>query len=369
MAVVGRIYNTVEFRSTWKESFATEHQSNMLTIDGSHREGGGQILRTSLSLSMCRHQPFRIINIRAARRQPGLRPQHLAAVRAAATIAGAKVDGDTIGSRALTFAPGEIQSGAYRFDIGTAGSTTLVLQTVLPALLTAAGSSHLTLTGGTHNPLAPPFEFLQRAFVPLINRMGAKLAVRLDRPGYFPAGGGLLDVRIEPAAQLAPLHLPERGAVHAIRAWATVANLPEHIARRELAVLKERLDLASDDLRAHIEQEAAGPGNVVTVEAACEHITEVFTGFGERGVRAETVSERLAHRVQRYLAAEVAVGEHLADQLLVPMALAGEGAFLTLKLSRHALTNIDVIRSFMDIGIEQHEVAPDRWRVVLQSLR
>ncbi len=338
----------------------------MLTIDGSHGEGGGQVLRTSLSLSMCLRRPFRIINIRAARRQPGLRPQHLAAVRAAAAIAGAKVDGDTIGSRALTFGPGEIRTGAYRFDIGTAGSTTLVLQTVLPALLTAMGSSHLTLLGGTHNPLAPAFEFLQRAFLPLLHRMGAQLSARLDRPGYFPAGGGVLDVWVEPAAQLAPLHLPERGAVHAIRAWATVANLPQHIAHRELAVLQQRLDLDSDDLRVKVDTKATGSGNVVNVEVACEHITEVFTGFGERGVRAETVAERLAHRVQRYLAAEVAVGEHLADQLLVPMALAGDGAFLTLKPSPHAVTNMDVIRNFMDIDIERHEVAPDRWRVVLR---
>lgn len=339
----------------------------MLTIDGSHGEGGGQILRTALSLSMCRRRAFRIINIRAARRQPGLRPQHLAAVQAAAAVAAATVDGDAIGSRALTFVPGETCPGTYRFDIGTAGSTALVLQTVLPALLTAPGASQLTLMGGTHNPLAPPFEFLQRAFVPLVNRMGAKLSVRLDRPGYFPAGGGLLDVRIEPAARLAPLDLTERGAVRAIHAWATVANLPGHIARRELAVLKKRLDLDRDDVRIHIDTKAKGPGNTVTVEVACEHITEVFTGFGERGVRAETVAKRLARRVRRYVAADVAVGEHLADQLLVPMALAGEGAVLTLKPSLHAVTNMDVIQRFLDIGIEQHELAPDRWRVALHN--
>jgi RNA 3'-terminal phosphate cyclase (ATP) len=338
----------------------------MLTIDGSQGEGGGQILRTSLGLSMCLHRPVRIINIRAARRQPGLRPQHLAAVQAAVTIAGANIDGNTIGSRALTFVPGENRSGMYRFDIGTAGSTTLVLQTVLPALLTGVGASHLTLIGGTHNPLAPPFEFMQHAFVPLINRMGAKIATRLHQPGYFPAGGGVLDVRIEPATQLAPLQLLDRGAVHAIRARATVAHLPEHIARRELAVLKNRLDLDDDDLRVHVETQATGPGNVVSVTITCEHITEVFTGFGERGVRAETVAQRLAHRVQRYLAADVAVGEHLADQLLIPMALTGEGAFLTLRPSRHAVTNMDVIRRFMDVRIEQHEVAPDRWRVELR---
>lgn len=338
----------------------------VLAIDGSRGEGGGQILRTALSLSMCLGQPFRIVNIRTARSQPGLRPQHLAAVRAAARVASARTDGAAIGSRTLTFVPGDIRSGEYAFDVGTAGSTALVLQTVMAPLLTAAGSSHLALAGGTHNPLAPPFEFLERAFIPLINRCGATLSVRLVRPGYFPVGDGLLDVRIEPTGRLTPLFLNQRGAVHGLRCRATVANLPEHIARRELAVLQERLSLDLSQVEVHVETQARGRGNVVTAEVRCEQITEVFAEFGERGVRAETVAARLANRVERYLAAEAPVGEHLADQLLVPMALAGEGAYVTVRPSRHTLTNIEVIQNFMDIAVKPEEIGMDRWSIALR---
>ncbi len=315
---------------------------------------------------MCFERPFHIINIRAARSRPGLRPQHVAAVAAAAAITGASVSGNTIGSRTLSFAPGCTRGGAYRFDIGTAGSTTLVLQTLLPALLTAAQPSHLTLIGGTHNPLAPCFEFLHRAFLPLIARMGAKLTASLRRPGYFPAGGGVLEADCEPTPRLKPLVLPVRGALRALRAEATVAKLPEHIARRELAVLERRLGLVGDNLKLRIDTQATGPGNVVTVDAVSAHISELFAGFGERGVRAETVAERLVRRVRRYLAADVPVGEHLADQLLVPMALAGTGSFLTLKPSAHTVTNMDVIHRFIDVDIDLQELAPDRWQVSLR---
>lgn len=162
----------------------------MLNIDGAMGEGGGQILRSALALSLCLEQAFRMVNIRAARKRPGLMPQHLVAVKAAATIGDAEVDGATLGSQTLQFVPRGVKAGEYRFDIGTAGSTTLVLQTILPALLTAAGPSRLFLLGGTHNPLAPPFDFLAHAFVPLINRMGPRLRVQLERPGFYPVGGG-----------------------------------------------------------------------------------------------------------------------------------------------------------------------------------
>lgn len=337
----------------------------MLIIDGSQGEGGGQILRTALSLSACLNRPFRIINIRSARSKPGLRPQHLVAVQAAASIAAAQVEGDAIGSQTLTFVPGAITAGEYSFDIGTAGSTTLVLQTVLPALLAAKGPSRLILEGGTHNPMAPPFEFLQHAFLPLINRMGPNVSARLERSGYFPAGGGLVEVQIAPVTQLGALNLPERGAVRDIRATATVANLPEHIARRELQVLQQQLNLESSQLSINRDNVARGPGNIVVVQITCEHVTEVYAAFGKRGVRAETVANRLAQRVRHYLAADVAVGDYLADQLLVPLALAGNSSFLTMRPTRHTLTNIDVIRSFIDVDISLEEVAQDRWRVVI----
>lgn len=182
----------------------------MIIIDGSIGEGGGQILRTALALSMVTGQPFRIENIRAGREKPGLLRQHLTAVNAAATICTATVDGAAIGSRELTFTPEKAKPGEYTFSIGSAGSTTLVLQTVLPALLTADGPSSLTLEGGTHNPHAPPIDFLERTFLPLINRMGPTVTVTLERAGFYPAGGGRVVVKIQPAAKLSSVHLPVR---------------------------------------------------------------------------------------------------------------------------------------------------------------
>ncbi len=294
----------------------------MLTIDGAYGEGGGQILRTSLALSLVTQQPFRIANIRAGRDKPGLRRQHLTAVQAAAEIAHAEVSGASIGSPQLTFAPGPVTPGAYAFRMGTAGSTTLVLQTVLPALILAPGPSTLHLEGGTHNPFAPPFDFLQRTFLPLLNRMGPRVEAALERPGFYPAGGGKCRVTIEPATAWHPLDLRARGAICARRARAVVANLPEHIARRELAVIGKKLAWPEACLRLESVQGSPGPGNLVTIDIESEHVTEVFTGFGQRGVPAETVATRAVKAAQRYLAFDVAVGIHLADQLLLPLALA-----------------------------------------------
>jgi RNA 3'-terminal phosphate cyclase (ATP) len=174
----------------------------VIEIDGSFGEGGGQILRSSLALAIVTGQPVRLSNIRAGRRKPGLMRQHLTAVNAAAAICGATVDGERIGATELTFTPGAVRAGEYQFSIGTAGSTTLVLQTVLLPLLTAGGPSRIVLEGGTHNPFAPPFDFLERAYLPLINRMGPNVRATLERPGFYPAGGGRIAIEIEPATGL-----------------------------------------------------------------------------------------------------------------------------------------------------------------------
>src|SRR5580704_3876555 len=203
--------------------------ADIIQIDGSIGEGGGQILRTALGLSMVTGQPFRIEKIRAGRDKPGLLRQHLTAVNAAAAICGASVEGAAISSRELSFSPGKVKPGEYTFSIGSAGSTTLVLQTVLPALLTANGPSSLTLEGGTHNPHAPPIDFLEKAFLPLINRMGPAVNVTLERAGFYPAGGGRVAVKIRPAAKLSPLEIPERGEIKRRAAKAVVAALPGEI--------------------------------------------------------------------------------------------------------------------------------------------
>jgi RNA 3'-terminal phosphate cyclase (ATP) len=321
----------------------------MLTLDGSYGEGGGQILRSCLSLSLVTGQSFRLEKIRAGRQKPGLRAQHLVAVQAAAAIGAAETSGAELGSQTLTFAPQRVTAGDYAFAIGTAGSATLVAQTVLPALVTAAGPSAVVLEGGTHNPMAPPFEFLALTFLPLLQRMGPRVRLKLDRHGFYPAGGGKMRLTVEPVPKLTPLDLSERGHQIAIRATAVVANLPALIAERELKVLKRDLDLGPADLRV-AEVKSRGPGNVVFVEVECAHLTEVFTAFGEQGVKAEVVAGRLAHEVRNYLDTDAPVGEHLADQLLLPMALAGGGSFVTGALSQHALTNLWVLQQFLPVA-------------------
>jgi RNA 3'-terminal phosphate cyclase (ATP) len=335
----------------------------MIIIDGSLGEGGGQILRTALGLSMVTGRPFRIEKIRAGREKPGLLRQHLTAVNAAATICGAQVDGAAMGSRELSFSPGKVKAGEYTFSIGSAGSTTLVLQTVLPALLTANGPSSLTLEGGTHNPHAPPMDFLERVFLPLINRMGPTVTVKLERAGFYPAGGGRFFVNIEPIAKLSPLHLPERGEIKRRLATAVVAALPGDIAKRELEKVGQRLGWSGEQLQTRQLPKELGPGNLLTLEIQSEHVTEVFTGFGMKEVTAESVAEQAVQQVRRYLAAGVPVGEYLADQLLLPLALAGSGSFLTHSPTRHTKTNIEVIARFLSVRITMREVSRDAWSI------
>jgi RNA 3'-terminal phosphate cyclase (ATP) len=268
-----------------------------------------------------------------------------------------------MGSSALAFVPGEVMPGAYTFTIGTAGSTTLVLQTVLPALLLASGPSTLTLEGGTHNPFAPPFDFLVRTFLPLVNRMGPQVRATLVRPGFYPAGGGQCTVEIAPTTTLSRLDLCTRGAIRAIQARALVANLPLSIAEREIAIIGQKLSWQGNWRQVESVPNSRGPGNIVTIDVVSEHVTEVLTGFGERGVSAEAVATQAVAAAKRYLAADVVVGEHLADQLLVPLALARGGTFTTLPLSCHTTTNIQVIQQFLEVRIDTTSLAPHVWQV------
>lgn len=339
----------------------------MLVIDGAQGEGGGQILRTSLALAMCLSRPFKIINIRATRKTPGLRPQHLMAVNAAAKVSHARTEGAETGSQQLLFEPHGIFTGHYDFAIGTAGSTTLVLQTVLPALMLADAPSSLILEGGTHNPLAPPYAFLEQAFVPLLNRMGPVIKTTLERPGFYPKGGGRIQVNIQPIDKLLPLVLPERGVIQQQRAEILMAHLPEHIAAREHRILKEGLEIDNNMLTILFDNSALSPGNVVTVIVKSEYVTEVFTGIGERGVAAETVASNVVKAVRHYLRSGVAVGPNLADQLLLPLALAGEGVFMTNKPSLHTRTNMAIIKLFIQADFSLHELGPDAWMVKLSK--
>ncbi|HKE17753.1 MAG TPA: RNA 3'-terminal phosphate cyclase [Kofleriaceae bacterium] len=336
----------------------------MLRIDGSAGEGGGQVLRTSLSLSALTGQPFRMVNVRARRRRPGLLRQHLTALEAAAAIAGASVEGAAIGSGEVVFRPGSVQPGHHAFSVGTAGSATLVLQTVLPPLLVAAAPSTLALEGGTHNPMAPSFDFLERVFLPLVRRMGARVDVSLDAHGFYPAGGGRFRATVVPCAALAPMELVERGEVRGRRARAVVSALPRAIAERELRVVGELLGWDESCLVAETVT-SRGPGNAVAIEIESERVTEVFTGFGERGVRAEVVAGRAAAEALEYLASGAPVGHHLADQLLLPLAVAGGGAFRSLQPSLHARTQAEIIRLFLGVETEMARVSPAVWHVTV----
>ena len=339
----------------------------IVEIDGAFGEGGGQIVRSALALSLATGKACSIANIRAGRDKPGLRRQHLAAVSAAAQVGRAEVEGDRLGSQRLLFAPATVRPGAYRFVVGSAGSTTLVLQAVLPALLTASGPSDLVLEGGTHNPFAPPFDFLDRVLLPILNRMGPRIRARLERPGFYPAGGGLLHVAIEPIPRLAGIDLLQRGEIRERRALARVSNLPLHIAERELSQVSRALAWDRECLRSEQVQNAQGPGNVLTLEIRCAGITELFSGFGRRGVSAEQVAEGVAGQVRDYLASGAAVGPYLADQLLVPLALAGAGSFRTVPPTRHTLTNAEVVRKFVDVEFAMTRDDQGLWTVSVRS--
>lgn len=341
----------------------------MLEIDGAKGEGGGQVLRSALALSLVTGTPFRIVNIRAGRKRPGLMRQHLTAVRAAAEVGQAHVKGADVGARELVFEPGQVRSGEYRFSVGTAGSATLVFQTIFPALALARERSTVTVEGGTHNPMAPPFDFLERAFLPLVGRMGPRCAAALERPGFYPAGGGKFTITIEPAPAFGRLVLDERGELRAHKATAVVALLARSIAERELKAVRERLGW--DPSACHVESvdRAVGPGNVVSVEVESEHVTELFTGFGERGLSAERVGAAVADEVAEYLAAGVPVGRHLADQLLLPMVLGGGGRFLTVKPSGHTWTHVELLEGFLGSEIEVREIAERGWEIEVPARR
>jgi RNA 3'-terminal phosphate cyclase (ATP) len=323
---------------------------DQVVIDGSMGEGGGQILRSAVALSLVTGRAFAIEGIRAGRAKSGLLRQHLTAVRAGAAVGQADVTGDELGSTALTFAPRVVRGGDFTFNVGSAGSATLVLQTVLPALLLAPAASRLTIEGGTHNPAAPPFDFLATTFAPQIRRMGAGLVLAIEAHGFHPAGGGRLTAVIDPTTRLQPLTLLERGPV-TVRARALLASLPEQIARRELGIVQRRLGLERTQCRSEQVSTSPGPGNVVLIEIVSDAVTEVITGFGRKGVPSEEVAGGACAEAEAYIAAGVPVGAHLADQLLLPMALAGGGAFRTLAPTPHTVTNADVIGRFLDVPI------------------
>lgn len=335
----------------------------MITINGSEGEGGGQILRTALALSMVTGEPFTIDNIRARRAKPGLMRQHLACVKAAAEISNADFDGAVVGSTRLVFWPKQVRAGTYSFAIGTAGSTTLVLQTVLAALMLLDAPSSITVTGGTHNQMAPSFDFFDQAFLPLVRHMGFEPHAVLARRGFYPAGGGEIQLSIGPRGEMQPLALMDAGRRLRQEARAIVANLPFHVAEREAEAFCAVMNWSQGSCLAREDAEAPGPGNVIIASLVHEHITEVFTGFGRHGLPAERVARDLAAEIKNYLGVGAPVGEHLADQLILPMALGAGGTFVTARPTEHFRTNAKVIGLFLDRQIRSEAVDRLRWRI------
>jgi len=240
-----------------------------------------------------------------------------------------------------------------------------VFQALFPALLSASGPSRLTIEGGTHNPSAPPFEFVAQTFLPVLRRIGASIDVRLERHGFYPAGGGRITFVVDPCRALGPLTMIERGSTR-VRACALVSNLPESIGGREMHVVHERLGVDRSLCRVEAIGTSVGPGNVVMIALETEQVTEIVTGFGVKGVTAEQVASDACDEAERFLQSDAPIGIHLADQLLVPMALGGGGAFRTLSPTPHTRTNAGVIQRFLDVSIAMDAESHDAYRITVR---
>ena len=322
-----------------------------LQLDGS--AGGGQMLRTALSLAMVTGQPFRMTNIRGQRAKPGLMRQHLTCLKAACEISGGTADGADIGSTELVFRAGKVRGASYHFAIGTAGSTSLLFQTLLPALWHADGPSTLRLEGGTHNPLAPPFDFLARVFLPTLAMAGVQADIALETAGFVPAGGGVITSTIHPCAKLAPLDLKTRPELNNMRIRVLTRHLPLSIAGRMLDAALETMPCKD----AAVENNEPGPGAGICclVEVEFGHLRELTSVVGQQGVTAEKIGRRAAKQMQDFIGCGAPVGRCLADQLLLPMALAGDGRIVTMSPDSHVPTNISVIEKFLPVKFRLHD--------------
>lgn len=326
----------------------------MIEIDGSIGEGGGQVLRSALSLSAITGKPLHLTNIRVKREKPGLRPQHLAAVSAAAAVCGGSVRGAALHSRQIWFEPQALHPGRYRFDIGTAGAATLVLQTVLLPLALANGSSTLTIRGGTHVPFSPSYHYIERHWLALLLSAGFWVRISLEQAGFYPEGGGEIRAQIRPAQAIHPIDQVKRGKLVRIRGISAAANVDENIIRRQkLQALRRLESICADSKIETARLSSPGKGTILQVQAEFEHSMCCYESLGAPGKRAEIVANEAVDALERFLATDGAVDEYLADQILLPLAFAtGPSRFRAARVTSHLLTNAYVLNSFLPGTVE-----------------
>jgi len=329
-----------------------------LRIDGDYGEGGGQILRTALSLSCVLKRPVEIVNIRKGRKVPGLQPQHLTSTNACKQISGAQTEGNALQSTNLRFSPAETKGGDFAFDVAekksSAGSTSLVLQTLLLPLARCDSASSVRVLGGTHVPWSPPFHYLKHVFAPVMEKIGVRISLRIDRWGWYPQGRGEISCSIQPASAFSGLQLTERGKPVRLTGISAVSNLPDSIGERQknqaMDVLKPKGFSPQIEL---VQAPSIGQGTFLFLEAEFENTVAGFAALGERGKRAEKVADEACDDFLRFVHSDAAVDSHLADQLIPYLALAKEPSTFTVSnITKHLLTNIWVVKQFLQTEIK-----------------
>lgn len=328
-------------------------EKDLIKIDGSYGEGGGQILRTALSLSVITQRPFEIYNIRANRKTPGLSHQHLQAVNATAQICNAEVTRNQLRSTDLEFYPGEVKSGTYRLDIGTAGSVSLVLQTILYPLSLANKSSSVTIVGGTHVSQSPCIDYLSQQWLYFLKKIGFDAEIQTLRAGYYPRGGGEVLIQINPARPRHPLWIETRGRLMQVQGMSTVSNLDITIAQRQQAQAKMKLSGRNIPHEISVgEAPALGKGTMLLLVGKFEQSQCCYFSLGAIGKRAETVADEACNEFFSFLETRGVIDEHLADQLIIPLALTkGASQFITPRVTQHLLTNIEIVKLFLPVTV------------------
>jgi RNA 3'-terminal phosphate cyclase (ATP) len=325
-----------------------------IVVDGSYGEGGGQIVRSALSLSMATGRPCRLVRVRANRSKPGLGHQHLTAVRASAKISAARVEGANLGAQEFSFTPGPVRAGDHRFDIGTAGAATLVLQTVLPALAGAEGNSRLLITGGTHVPWSPPFHYLDQVFCPMLEALGFPCRIAIRRWGFYPKGGGEIEAVVTRGNPVAEIILDEPFRLQRLAGISASSRLPEHVRARQARQLEARLRGAGIGVEITVpEVTALSPGSFVFLCAQGHRSAAGFSSLGERGKPAEKVADEAADALLRFLGSKAALDPHLGDQILIYLAMIPGSHRLTVsEVTEHLLTNVWVTEQFLPVRFE-----------------